>query len=298
MVKTKWRWFSSRRRTSSPAQIETLSDELKKVSDQAEEAKSGLAWRSRAEIEKLKREKEQMLAKKANAEARIQIQETLDGLSTDADVKALDNVREHISKLQAEADIGSEIQGDSARCEAPAHQGEGRELQRAQPARGDEEADGRAQVRPRPKASRRRSSSTLGRLEALCWNGEGTVELPDRSFEAEDAFVEALAEAEDPEALTEAIEAAMRERRPRLAGRLVGLLEEWVEIEPDSDLGKARQATRLLLVAENPEEQTWADVEAAWSRIRSRRIRRIKRRMRANLSGDKARFGRLGNRRR
>jgi phage shock protein A len=94
------------------AQIESLSAELRKVSDQAEEAKSGLlAFQS--EIEKLKREKEQMLAKKANAEARIQIQDTLDGLSTDADVKALDNVREHISKLQAEADIGSEIKGDS-----------------------------------------------------------------------------------------------------------------------------------------------------------------------------------------
>lgn len=93
-------------------QIETLSTELRKVSDQAEEAKTGLLS-FQAEIEKLKREKEQMLAKKANAEARIQIQETLDGLSTDADVKALDNVREHIQKMQAEADIGSEIQGDS-----------------------------------------------------------------------------------------------------------------------------------------------------------------------------------------
>jgi len=92
--------------------IEQLSAELKKVSDQAEEAKSGLlAFQS--EIEKLKREKEQMLAKRANAEARIRIQETLDGLSTDADVKALENVREGIQKLQAEADIGSEIQGDS-----------------------------------------------------------------------------------------------------------------------------------------------------------------------------------------
>lgn len=92
--------------------IEALSAELKRVSDQAEEAKSGLlAFQS--EIEKLKREKEQMLAKKANAEARIRIQETLDGLSTEADVKALENVREHISKLQAEADIGSEIQGSS-----------------------------------------------------------------------------------------------------------------------------------------------------------------------------------------
>jgi len=93
-------------------QIEKLSSELSKVSDQAEEYKGGLIS-FQAEIEKLKREKDQMLAKKATAEARIQIQETLDGLSTDADVKALDGVREHISKLQAEADIGSEIQGDS-----------------------------------------------------------------------------------------------------------------------------------------------------------------------------------------
>ncbi|MBW1880621.1 MAG: PspA/IM30 family protein [Deltaproteobacteria bacterium] len=92
--------------------IERLSAELSKVSDQAEEAKRGLIS-FQSEIEKLKREKDQMLAKKANAEARIQIQETLDGLSTEADIKALDGVREHIDKLQAEADIGSEIQGDS-----------------------------------------------------------------------------------------------------------------------------------------------------------------------------------------
>ena len=94
------------------SKIESHSAELQKVSDQAEEAKSGLLA-FQGEIEKLKREKEQMLAAKANAEARIRIQETLDGLSTDADVKALDGVREHIDKLKAEADIGSEIQGDS-----------------------------------------------------------------------------------------------------------------------------------------------------------------------------------------
>jgi len=94
------------------SQIESLANELSKVSDQAEEAKTGLLA-FQAEIEKLKREKEQMLAAKANAEARITIQESLDGLSTEADVKALDNVREGIQKLQAEADIGSEIQGDS-----------------------------------------------------------------------------------------------------------------------------------------------------------------------------------------
>lgn len=82
--------------------------ELEKVSAQAEDAKSGLVT-FQGEIEKLKREKHEMLAKKANAEARIQIQETLDGLSTDADIRALDNVREGIDKLQAEADVGAEL---------------------------------------------------------------------------------------------------------------------------------------------------------------------------------------------
>lgn len=92
--------------------IEELSSQLKKIKDQAEDAKSGLLA-FQAEIEKLKREKDEVLAKKANAEAVISIQETLSGLSTDADIKALDNVREHVNKLQAEADIGAEIEGDS-----------------------------------------------------------------------------------------------------------------------------------------------------------------------------------------
>jgi phage shock protein A len=93
-------------------QIEQTRAELEKIAGQAEEAKQGLIA-FQGEIEKLKREKEAMLAKKANAEARIQIQESLDGLSTDADIKALDNVREHIGKLQAQADVGGEIQNDS-----------------------------------------------------------------------------------------------------------------------------------------------------------------------------------------
>lgn len=93
-------------------QIESVSAELTKVSGQAEEAKSGLIA-FQGEIEKLKREKDQMLAKKSNAEARIAIQDTLSGLSMDADIKALDGVRQNIDKLQAEADIGSEVQGNS-----------------------------------------------------------------------------------------------------------------------------------------------------------------------------------------
>ena len=94
------------------ARIAEVQLELEKVAAQAEDAKSGLLA-FQGEIDKLRREKEEMLAKKANAEARIQIQETLDGLSTDADIKALENVRSHIGKIQAEADVNSEIQGES-----------------------------------------------------------------------------------------------------------------------------------------------------------------------------------------
>jgi phage shock protein A len=92
--------------------IEGLKVELEKVSKQAEESKEALVA-FQGEIEKLRRERDEMLAKKATAEARIKIQETLDGLSTDADIKQLDNVRENIHKLQAQADVGSEIKNDS-----------------------------------------------------------------------------------------------------------------------------------------------------------------------------------------
>jgi phage shock protein A len=94
------------------AAIAEIQVELEKVSAQAQDAKAGLVA-FQGEIEKLKREKHAMLAKKANAEARIQIQETLDGLSTDADIRALDNVREGIDKLQAEAEVGNELSEDS-----------------------------------------------------------------------------------------------------------------------------------------------------------------------------------------
>lgn len=93
-------------------QVAELRSEMENIANKAEEAKRALiAFAS--EITKLKREKEEMLAKKASAQARIQIQETLDGLSTDADIRALEGVREHINKLQAEADVGSEIKEDS-----------------------------------------------------------------------------------------------------------------------------------------------------------------------------------------
>ena len=94
------------------SQIGGIQAELEKTSNEAEDAKQSLVT-FQGEIEKLKKEKQSMLARKENAEARIRIQETLSGLSTDADIKALDNVREHIGKLQAQADMSSEL-GDAS----------------------------------------------------------------------------------------------------------------------------------------------------------------------------------------
>jgi phage shock protein A len=93
------------------SEITQLNADMDKTATEAEEAKSSLVT-FQSEIDKLRKEKDEMLARKETAEARIKIQETLDGLSTDADIKALDNVRQHIGKMQAEADMGSEL-GDA-----------------------------------------------------------------------------------------------------------------------------------------------------------------------------------------
>ena len=54
-----------------------------------------------------------MLAKLETAEARIKMQETLDGFSLDADVQALDNIRSSINKKVAEADVNAEMANES-----------------------------------------------------------------------------------------------------------------------------------------------------------------------------------------
>jgi phage shock protein A len=66
-----------------------------------------------AEIKKLQAEKDNMLAKMESAKARIRIQEQLNGLSVDAEVKALENVRGHIKTTIAEANLGKELSESS-----------------------------------------------------------------------------------------------------------------------------------------------------------------------------------------
>ena len=89
-------------------QVAELEVEMKTAMQDSDSAKSSLV-QIQAEIKKLKAEKDTMLAKLKSAEARIRIQDQLDGLSVENEVKALDNVREHIKTTVAQANLDKEL---------------------------------------------------------------------------------------------------------------------------------------------------------------------------------------------
>jgi len=88
--------------------LERAEEELAGVKTQAEEAKANL-MRFREEIRSLVREKGRMLATLANAKARRRLQVAIEGLSVDAEMDALENVREHISRVTMEGQLTKEI---------------------------------------------------------------------------------------------------------------------------------------------------------------------------------------------
>lgn len=89
-------------------EIAELKGDLDTAQKDADSAKASLMT-VQGEIKKLKAEKDNMLAKMASAQARIRINDQLEGLSVDAEVKALDNVREHIKNTIAQANLGAEL---------------------------------------------------------------------------------------------------------------------------------------------------------------------------------------------
>ncbi len=89
-------------------EVAELKADLESAGKDADSAKASLL-QVQAEIKKLQAKKDTMLAKMESAKARIRIQEQLDGLSVDAEVKALENVRGHIKNTIAEANLGREI---------------------------------------------------------------------------------------------------------------------------------------------------------------------------------------------
>jgi phage shock protein A len=94
------------------ADLAEVQSDLATAKSDAESAKSSLLS-VQSEIKKLKAERDTMLARMQSAQARLRIQQQLDGLSVDAEVKALDNVREHIKNTIAEANLGKELSDSS-----------------------------------------------------------------------------------------------------------------------------------------------------------------------------------------
>ena len=117
--------------------------------------------RFREEIRALEREKGRTLASLANARARRRIQETLSGLSVDADMRALEAVREKVARMTGEAVLDREL--------GAAHDIDGRlrslreesrrEAARQRARRAEAPASPRARS---PPASRRRSAPGAG----------------------------------------------------------------------------------------------------------------------------------------
>jgi phage shock protein A len=94
------------------ADLGEMRTDLQTAQSDADSAKSSLIG-VQGEIRKLKSERDSMLAKMQSAQARLRIQDQLEGLSVDAEVKALDNVREHIKNTIAEANLGKELSESS-----------------------------------------------------------------------------------------------------------------------------------------------------------------------------------------
>ena len=94
------------------AEVAELKGEMDSAQNDAASAKQSLLG-VQSQIRKLQAERDSMLAKMQSAQARIKVQEQLDGLSVDAEVKALDNVRQHIKNTIAEANLGKELSESS-----------------------------------------------------------------------------------------------------------------------------------------------------------------------------------------
>jgi len=94
------------------ADLAEVQSDLATAKTDADSAKASLLS-VQSEIRKLQGERVVMLARMQSAQARLRIQQQLDGLSVDAEVKALDNVREHIKNTIAEANLGKELSDSS-----------------------------------------------------------------------------------------------------------------------------------------------------------------------------------------
>ncbi len=97
-----------RRKHELTAETDRLKEELTQLTIEAEDAKKNLVA-FKDEIEKLKVEKVRMMARLRNAQARVRIQQALESLSYDEDVRSLEEVRESIQQTLAQAGVNREL---------------------------------------------------------------------------------------------------------------------------------------------------------------------------------------------
>lgn len=122
--------------------LERCRRERVRVGQEAEEAKQSLL-RFRDEIRALERERVRSLSMLATASARRRLREAIDGTSLDADLRALDTVREHVAREASSREIDDELEADGVDAR----------LRALRVARGDEAArrelaELRARLRP------------------------------------------------------------------------------------------------------------------------------------------------------
>jgi len=98
------------RKQTLASDCQRLGDELNQLTREAEEAKKNLMG-FKGEIDQLKAEKVRMLARLKNAQARVHIQHALEQISSEDDVRALEDVRESIQRTLAEAGVNRELAG-------------------------------------------------------------------------------------------------------------------------------------------------------------------------------------------
>lgn len=97
-----------RRRDLLVPDVERLHGELADLTREAEAAKKNLVL-FQDQIARLREEKVRMTVRLANARARLRLQETLNGLSPEAEIQALEAVREYVNRVAAEVQISQEV---------------------------------------------------------------------------------------------------------------------------------------------------------------------------------------------
>jgi phage shock protein A len=136
--------------------------ELEGLRTEADAAKENLL-RFREEIGALEREKGRAVAVWAGARMRRQVRAALEGLSVDADVRALEGVREHVAKLATEAHLDGEL---ARGTELGARLAEIRGEARTEAARQEVEAI-KARLRPALRESNAADAITVTTPEAV-----------------------------------------------------------------------------------------------------------------------------------